>query len=126
MIDRDRLTVLLQRERATFTERHPRSAAAYADAGHLFGRVPMTWMNKTSAGFPIYLDQAQDATISDIDGNEYIDFSLGDTGAMAGHAPEAVTERVRDRLAGGVATMLPTTDAAWVGAELARRFGLPF
>ena len=26
---------------------------------------------------------------------------------------------------GGVTTMLPTEDAEWVGAELARRFGLP-
>src|SRR4051812_17028493 len=107
MIDRDRLTTLLQRERETFTERHPRSAAAYADAGHLFGRVPMTWMNKTSAGFPIYLDRAVGATVSDIDGNEYVDFSLGDTAAMGGHSPEAVVRAVQERLAvlGGAATM---------------------
>jgi glutamate-1-semialdehyde 2,1-aminomutase len=128
MIDRNRLSMLLRRERATFTERHPRSAAAYADAGHLFGRVPMTWMNKTSAGFPIYLDGAHGATLRDIDGNDYIDFSLGDTGAMAGHSPDAVVKAVQERLGvlGGAATMLPTTDAAWVGAELARRFGVPY
>ena len=128
MIDRDRLTTLLRRERATFTDRHPRSAAAYADAGHLFGRVPMTWMNKTSAGFPIYLAGAHGATVGDIDGHEYADFSLGDTGAMAGHSPAAVVQAVQERLGvlGGAATMLPTTEAAWVGAELARRFGVPF
>jgi glutamate-1-semialdehyde 2,1-aminomutase len=124
MIDRDRLSGLLRRERTTFTDSHPRSAAAYADAGHLFGRVPMTWMNKTFAGFPIYLATAHGATLSDVDGNEYIDFSLGDTGAMAGHSPPAVVRAVQERFGvrGGAATMLPTPDASWVGGELARRF----
>ena len=29
-------------------------------------------------------------------------------------------------MAAGATAMLPSTDAAWVGAELGRRFGLPF
>ena len=52
MIDRARLTKLLAQERATFDERNPRSRQAYADASHLFGRVPMTWMNKRAGSFP--------------------------------------------------------------------------
>ena len=32
---------------------------------------------------------------------------------------------MRDQAAAGTTTMLPTEDAAWVGEELARRFGLP-
>ena len=60
----------------------------------------------------------------DVDGNEYADFCLGDTGAMAGHSPEP-TMRAMAQIA-GITTMLPTEDAAWVGEELARRFGLPF
>ncbi|WP_446220404.1 transaminase [Micromonospora sp. IBHARD004] len=127
MLDRTRVTALLARERATFEDRHPRSAAAYARADHLFGRVPMTWMNKSAAGFPIHLDRARGARVSDIDGHEYIDFCLGDTAAMAGHSPAPVVEAVTRRLAdlGGASTMLPTEEAAAVGAELARRFGLP-
>jgi glutamate-1-semialdehyde 2,1-aminomutase len=127
MLDRTRLTALLARERATFADRHPRSAAAYARADHLFGRVPMTWMNKSAAGFPIHLDRARGARVSDIDGHEYIDFCLGDTAAMAGHSPAPVVEAVTRRLAelGGASTMLPTEEAAAVGAQLARRFGLP-
>jgi glutamate-1-semialdehyde 2,1-aminomutase len=119
---------LVAREQALFRDIHPRSAAAHAEARHLFGRVPMTWMNKTAGGFPIYLDRASGARVTDLDGNEYVDFCLGDTGAMAGHSPgpvvAAVTRRLRDL--GGAATMLPTPDAAAVGAELARRFGLPY
>jgi len=127
MVDRTRLRGLLARERATFAERHPASAAAYHRAEHLFGRVPMTWMNKNAAGFPIYLHSARGARVTDIDGHWYLDLSLGDTGAMAGHSPEPVVAAVHRRLAelGGASAMLPTEDAEVVGAELARRFGLP-
>jgi glutamate-1-semialdehyde 2,1-aminomutase len=127
VVDRTRLRALTDRERTAFAERHPRSAAAYAGGGHLFGRVPMTWMNKNAAGFPLYVDRARGARLTDVDGHEYVDFCLGDTGAMAGHSPAPVVAAVSRRLAGlgGATTMLPTEDAAAVGAELSRRFGVP-
>src|SRR3954447_1897634 len=126
-IDRNRLSRLAHRERATFAQRNPRSQQAYGRADHLFGRVPMTWMNKNAGGFPLYVDQARGARLTDIDGHEYVDFCLGDTGAMAGHSPAPVVTAVTRRLGelGGASTMLPTEDAAAVGAELSRRFGLP-
>jgi glutamate-1-semialdehyde 2,1-aminomutase len=128
MIDRTRLRRELERERTTFAERNPRSAKAYEDAAHLLGRVPMTWMNKRAGGFPLYLAAARGARVTDVDGHEYVDLCLGDTGAMAGHSPPPVVEAVRRRIAdeGGLAAMMPTEDAAWVGAELASRFGLPY
>jgi glutamate-1-semialdehyde 2,1-aminomutase len=126
-VDRARLQSLLARETAAAAARSPRSRAAYQRAEHLFGRVPMTWMNKNAGGFPLYLDGARGARVNDIDGHEYVDFCLGDTGAMAGHSPEAVADAVeqRYRVRGGATAMLPTEDAEWVGAELTRRFGLP-
>ncbi|MEU8659293.1 transaminase [Actinoplanes philippinensis] len=120
-----RLTSLLARERATFADRHPGSRAAYQRSDHLFGRVPMTWMNKAAGDFPIYLDRARGNRIVDVDGNEFVDFALGDTGAMAGHSPAPVVAAVTERVQRGLATMMPTEDAAVAGAELARRFGLP-
>ncbi|MFI1532845.1 transaminase [Streptomyces anandii] len=125
-MDRTRLHHLLARESAEAERRNPRSKAAYDRAEHLFGRVPMTWMNKTAGAFPRYLDSARGARVTDVDGHEYIDFCLGDTGAMAGHSPEVVADAVRRRYAelGGATAMLPTEDAEWVGAELTRRFGL--
>ncbi|MFF8941446.1 transaminase [Streptomyces sp. NPDC014864] len=125
-MDRTRLHQLLAREAAEAERRNPRSKAAYDRAEHLFGRVPMTWMNKSAGAFPRYLDSARGARITDIDGHEYIDFCLGDTAAMAGHSPAAVADAVRHRYAeaGGATAMLPTEDAEWVGAELTRRFGL--
>ncbi len=126
-VDRSRLADLIDRERARYAAGHPRSAELFRAADHLFGRVPMTWMAKWAGGFPAYLDRAWGNRVLDVDGNEYVDFALGDTGAMAGHSPEATVRAVQLRLAelGGVTTMLPTADAEWVAAELARRFGLP-
>jgi glutamate-1-semialdehyde 2,1-aminomutase len=124
---RARLTELLADEQATYTERHPRSRELFEQAGNLFGRVPMTWMNMWSGGFPLYLDHARGNRISDVDGHTYVDFALGDTGAMAGHSPRATVEAVSRRMGdlGGITTMLPTEDAQWVGEELTRRFGMP-
>jgi glutamate-1-semialdehyde 2,1-aminomutase len=126
-IDRQRLSSLIERERATYTADHPTSAKLFGEADHLFGRVPMTWMAMWSGGFPLYLDRATGNQITDVDGREYVDFALGDTGAMAGHSPRATVEAVSQRMGalGGITTMLPTADAEWVGAELNRRFGLP-
>ena len=126
-IDRDHLELLLERERERFAETHPRSEAAYADGRrNLFGGVPMTWMNKAAGGFPLYLESARGARVTDLDGHEYVDFALGDTGAMAGHSPPAVVAAIRRRIEerGGLTTMMPTESAAWVAAELERRFGL--
>lgn len=126
MIDRTRLTELSAAELERFRSTHPRSEQAYGAARNLFGRVPMTWMNKVAGGFPVYLDRARGNRVWDVDGHEYVDFALGDTGSMAGHSPAAVVEAVQRRIGelGGLTTMLPTTDAQWVGAELTRRFGM--
>src|SRR5215218_7136324 len=87
---RDRLHLLIERERAHYVADHPASLALFRQAGHLIGRVPMTWMSKWSGGFPLYLDTAAGATVTDVDGHRYADFALGDTGAMAGHSAPAV------------------------------------
>jgi glutamate-1-semialdehyde 2,1-aminomutase len=126
VIDRQRLAALLGRERQRFAERHPRSRAAWLAGANLVGNVPMTWMNKAAGRFPVYLAEARGATVVDLDGHRYLDLCLGDTAAMAGHSPAPTVAAVRRRLAeaGGATAMLPTEDAAWVGAELARRFGV--
>ena len=43
-----------------------------------------------AGGYPVYVDRgARRARVIDVDGHEYVDFCLGDTGAMAGHSPPA-------------------------------------
>jgi glutamate-1-semialdehyde 2,1-aminomutase len=127
-VDRAVLARLLERERAAYAERHPRSRELFGQAcGSLLAGVPMSWMSMWSGGHPLYFTEARGNRITDVDGHTYVDFCLGDTGAMTGHSPAPVLRAVRERLEtlGGVTTMLPTADAAVVGADLAQRFGLP-
>ena len=126
-IDRVNLATLLERERNTYRDNHVKSLGLYKDAKNLFGGVPMPWMNKWVGGFPLYLQGAKGNIITDVDGNEYIDFALGDTAAMTGHSPDASVKAIIDRMQdlGGITTMMPTEDAQWVGAELTRRFKVP-
>ena len=77
-IDRQRLARLLDDERAEYSLRTPGSRKLYESADHLFGRVPMTWMNKWSGGYPLYLATAHGNRITDVDGHEYVDFALGE------------------------------------------------
>jgi glutamate-1-semialdehyde 2,1-aminomutase len=125
-IDRARIAALTGRERAAFVEAHPVSHRLHAEsAGSLLGGVPMNWMNRWPGPFPVFAASAQGASITDVDGHTYVDFCLGDTGAMCGHSPAPTVAAIAEQAARGITTMLPTADAAWVGAELARRFGLP-
>lgn len=129
VIDRARLGALIERERATFRERTPRSRALFEEArgAQIFG-VPMPWMAKWVGGYPIYQAEARGARIVDVDGHSYVDFSLGDTGSMPGHSPEPTVRALARRAGelGGITTMMPTEDAAWVAEDLRRRFRVPY
>src|SRR4051812_13487357 len=124
--DRGRLSALLAREAEVFAAARPQSRALFERAGGaLLGGVPMPWMMRWAGGFPVFAREASGTRIVDVDGHEYVDLCLGDTGAMPGHGPPAVVEAVREQLTRGITTMLPTEDAIVVGEELTRRFGLP-
>jgi glutamate-1-semialdehyde 2,1-aminomutase len=127
MLDRLHLDALLHRERQSYRDLHPRSLEASQEASNLLSGVPMTWMAKWNGGFPLMLAGAEGSTVTDIDSHTYADFCLGDTGAMAGHSPPATIAAIKRRIEdeGGLTTMLPSPDAAAVGRELTRRFGLP-
>ena len=126
-MNRDRLTQKLEQERQKFVEAHPLSRQLYERAlASLLGGVPMSWMMKWAGGFPVFVKEARGATLIDVDGHSYVDFCLGDTGAMAGHSPFDVIRYISTETTHGVTTMLPTEDAIWVGEELQRRFGLPY
>ena len=124
-MDRQRLAALLDAERATHHDRNPGSRSQFTGARHLLTGVPMTWMASWAGSFPLALAGARGARVTDVDGHAYVDFALGDTGAMAGHSPAPVVEAVCHRIdtMGGITAMLPTEDAEWVAAELTRRFG---
>jgi glutamate-1-semialdehyde 2,1-aminomutase len=125
-VDRGRLASLMADESRRFADEHPRSAELHARAlESLLEGVPMPWMVKWAGPFPPYVESASGASFRCVDGHDYADFCLGDTGAMAGHGPAPTIAAVERQMRLGITHMLPTEDAAWVGEELARRFGLP-
>src|SRR3954467_13806669 len=124
-IDRARLAALMAAESERFALAHPRSHALHERAkASLLDGVPMNWMSEWASPFPLFVDSAAGASFRCVDGHDYVDFCLGDTGAMAGHGPGPTIAAVERQMRRGITHMLPTEDAAWVGAELTRRFGV--
>ncbi|MGA9811381.1 MAG: aspartate aminotransferase family protein [Terriglobales bacterium] len=125
-IDRQRIKSLMEREQQRFVSERPKSKALFERAGKsLLGGVPMNWMIKWAGAFPPFVREAQGAHFYDVDGRRYIDFCLGDTGAMTGHSPFATVKAVEEQMKRGITLMLPTEDAIFVAEELQQRFGLP-
>ena len=122
-----RIAELRESEAAAFRKARPKSEAKLGNgmAGFL-GGVPMHWMSDWPTPFPILVDGAKGATITDIDGNRLDDFCLGDTGSMLGHSPPAVARAIRRQAGRGLTYMLPSEDALVIGTLLQQRFGLPF
>jgi glutamate-1-semialdehyde 2,1-aminomutase len=121
-----RVHALAQAERERFETANPRSRQLAAhSAEHMMFGVPLHWMNDWATPFPLRVAQAHGARLVDVDGQARIDFCLGDTGAMFGHSPPAVTRALQRQAACGLTTMLASEDAAAVAALLAERFGLP-
>ncbi len=121
------LAPLIARETQAFIAAHPKCAAqASALQQHWVSGAPMHWMRDWASPFPIVVEDADGATLTDIDDNTYDDFCLGDTPGMFGHALAPVARAVAEQLRRGATYMLPTELASEVGALLAERFGLPF
>src|SRR5215470_12511126 len=125
--DRARLHSLTRREKERFISDHRKSKALFERAQtSLLGGVPMNWMSKWPGAFPVFIDRARGAHFTDVDGHDYVDLCLGDTGAMTGHAPQATVDAVYKRVSSGTTFMLPTEDSIWAAEELKRRFGLHY
>jgi glutamate-1-semialdehyde 2,1-aminomutase len=126
MIDRHHLKKLHAREEERFLARTAKSRELFENAkGVMPGGVPMSWMAKWPGKYPLFVASAQGAHFVDVDGNEFIDLCLGDTGSMTGHSPAPTVAAITSQLAKGMTAMLPTDDAVAVSRELVRRFGLP-
>jgi len=126
VINRNHLKALRAKEEQRFLDTHKKSAAAFAESKKVMHEgVPMSWMAKWPGAHPVFVQQAKGARFTDIDGNTYVDFCLGDTGSMTGHSPDATVAAVREQVGKGITAMLPTEDAAIVSGLLRERFGLP-
>ncbi len=121
------LADLIARETQRFIETHPKSAAhAGALREHWLFGAPFHWMNDWAAPTAIIAEDGEGAVLTDIDDNNYDDFCLGDTPGMFGHGRPEIARAIAEQARRGATFMLPTQEAASVGALLAERFGLPF
>lgn len=117
---------MLAREESLFIQRNPNSKRLSEEAAKNWLKgVPMHWMVDWGMPFPLFVSKAQGVEVTDADGHTYIDFCLGDTGAMFGHSPAPVVEVLQREGAHGFTTMMPSEDAVIVGRLLEDRFGLP-
>ena len=125
-VERDKLARLTAAELDRFARAHPRSGKLHEQAkASLLDGVPMNWMSEWASPFPLFVAEASGASFRCVDGHDYVDFCLGDTGAMAGHGPAPTLAAVERQMHRGITHMLPTEDAIAAGEELGRRFGLP-
>ena len=121
----ERVAELMEREQRRFEETHPRSREIHERAQEtLLSGVPMNWMTRWPGAYPIFIEGAAGATVTDVDGHDYVDLCLGDTGAMTGHSPPATVAAASEQMARGITTMLPTEDALAVAGLMRERFGL--
>lgn len=126
-LDSNHLESLLKEEEQRFLIKHPKSLDLYKRAcKSMQGGVPMLWMIRWAGTFPIFVQEARGVYFKDVDGHDYIDFCLGDTGAMTGHSPQPAVNAIIKQAQKGITLMLPTEDSIWVAEELQRRFGLKY
>lgn len=92
---------------------------------HMPGGVPMAWMVSLYDHAPIFVQQAEGAHITDIDGHRYLDMNLADTSMGGGYALPAVAEAVAAQFKRGSQFLLPTEESVLASEALAQRFGLP-
>src|SRR3990172_4440360 len=84
-----------------FAQQRPKSRALYAEmqqlvaggVGHDLRHSPIS---------PTYIARASGARKWDIDGNEYLDFGMGNAALLLGHAHPAVLEAVREAIGTGL------------------------
>jgi glutamate-1-semialdehyde 2,1-aminomutase len=119
-----RIASLFAQEQVMFATSHPLSKAVLEKSGDAFlNRVPLHWMSDWPMPFPMLVEKAKGARLTDIDGLRFDDFCLGDTGSMFGHSPKPIMKAIRRQAAKGLTYMLPTEDAVEVGQLLTKCFG---
>ncbi len=118
---------LIESERTQYLQLHVKSIALSESAHkHFLYGVPMHWMNDWGTPVPLFISEASGAHFTCADGIDYTDFCLGDTGAMFGHSPPAVSDAISKQASNGYTAMLPSTLAPHVGEALSSFFGLEY
>ena len=87
--------------------------------GHLPGGNTRTTLHFDP--YPLYVDDGEGCRVTDVDGNEYVDFFNNATSLIHGHAPEAVVEAAATAARSGSAPGGPTRSEIDLAAHLTDR-----
>jgi glutamate-1-semialdehyde 2,1-aminomutase len=99
-----------QKFRADYEARTPRSRDLYERARRrLPGGVPGNAGHREP--YPLYVAEAQGKTVTDVDGNVYLDMLIGGGPQILGHCPPAVVEAVTAQLSRGTSALAPSESA---------------
>ncbi len=125
-VDRRKIAELKAREDRRFLDERPASRELLARArASMPAGVPMAWMVSLYAHAPVFVQEAEGAHFTDVDGHRYLDMNLADTSMACGYALEPVAEAVMARFRRGSQFLLPTEETIAVAEALAARYGLP-
>ncbi len=72
--------------------------------------------------YPLYLGDSKGSRVWDLDGNEYIDYSLCYAAMVAGHANPIIVEAIQQQAAHGTLYGMPTELAGQLAEEVIRRY----
>jgi glutamate-1-semialdehyde 2,1-aminomutase len=123
---RHNLKRIWQREEAAFQARVPESLALGSKARQVMAQ----WRADGMDGWllldpPLWVSHGRGPTFTDVDGNTYVDFNIGDMSSVLGYAHPRLTEVIVEQAARGVQMFLPAESALAVCEQLRLRFGLP-
>jgi glutamate-1-semialdehyde 2,1-aminomutase len=121
-IDRGRLADLGAREEAAYRQRTPGSAKLYERAR---GSLPLGVASSFQAydPHPLFMTDARGSRITDVDGNEYIDFDMAFGVLAAGHSHPILAEVLAHRVANGTCYTFPVEESIVLADEIRERFG---
>ena len=74
--------------------------------------------------YPIYIERGERVVVTDVDGNDYLDFHGGFGVGICGHAHPAIVEAVSRAVRSGTHFAAPTPVTVELAEELCRRFNL--
>jgi glutamate-1-semialdehyde 2,1-aminomutase len=116
--------LITAREMEVYTERTRGSQAANARARQVMpAGVPSSF--QAYDPWPIVVRHAAGARMTDVDGNEYVDYDMGFGALFAGHMHPAVRRAVERQMDLGTLYVTPCELNAEFGELLAERYGLP-
>lgn len=72
--------------------------------------------------YPLFVKQAQGTVITDVDGNEYIDFSMNYGAQMVGHAHPLIVKVLKEQVDRGTLYTIPHENSIRLAQEIIKRF----